>query len=1775
MHNRVTRGFFVRVMYLCALALTPSAAAQITSNWQQPGSGLWNDPASWSAGVPMAAGDQAVFGPAIPTADAFIFVSDPATTIGTLTYDNPYEIRLVALGLAFDGNGGAAMIDILNGGVVFDTGSFTLNTDLDLSVAPGTNATVGIGFTPAASLSGAGGLNVLGGGEVVFSGANSYDGATHIQNGTLRIFTNDSLGIGTGIDADGTFIHIGGTLEIAGDSTTLPNEKIVLDGGTLAGNDWFIDAPVQMDGGLITGADWTVTGPVTTSGGQISGSNWSVAGEITLDGILSANGTGRIDGAIHGGGGIDIGPSSIVRMYGTNSYSGHTSVTGSLTAGSDESLGSGTGTDADGTTIYAGGNLVLSNADLVNEKIDLIGGTISGFGSVGGPVHLDGGLITGRGTFNGPIEVGSGTMGGNILVNGPVVLNGPVEFDAGTELVNEGTVINGDISGAGDVLVTGVVGDSVHLYGDNTFAGRVTIDSGRLAVHHPNGLGAAANDVVVDGGVLELFSAESRPLELDSGSILLSDAIQPHTNPIVMTSGELSSGLDKKYVTHEGTVTFVGPGPKRISGDYGLYMNGEISGSGPLTLGGRLVLQSPNTYTGLTTISADRVDISAPNALGDTVNGTVVADGVLVIGVGNVAEAIRVEGGSVVLGTDTHSGEVTLAGGEITTSSFLGGVPRAITSPLIIDGAGTLTTNDEDLILDGGITGKGLVRFYDTNDTFILNGPYDYSGEMIFSDARDLEVNTPMTVSGKVWFDQGTVVANEDVVLAGGLRSIHGGRLVTAPGKTITIPVDELQIGNMGLDADLVGPTTLTLDSREGASLTRLSPSFDGDINVINGHLTVYDGAGLGSSVGATYVRSNENAAVLLAEGVTVTDDIYLNNSTGYAHTGALLVWRNDATVEGGIDLGDIGSYVGNREGNMSTTRLYLAGPISGGSLTKVGLGRTYITGNANTYTGDTILKENSLHLIDEGTLTTTSGIRIEGKYSEFIIDNTGTQNLSDRIADHIPFELAGGTLALSAKENTTATETIGHVAVHSGHTLVRAVQESYSESILTISSMSRNPGASIDFQSWPGHGREVRFVTPPTLDDGLLGGWATVTTNEGTNFASYANGAVLALSTGLPDINTAGPTDNVRLRDPAVLSDDRTINSLWMSDDVTELDLDGHTLTIDSGGVLVPDGVSIANGQITASADVGELILHGVVGLNADIVDPPDGSIGLTSAGGLYNRHGLTGHNTYTGPTVVNTNTLLRIYQSQSVPVNNDVKVMGGSYRIILPTEEVIDLGNVILDGDGYFGEVTSSALIDADSYEFRWGTATHDLVGDGIMTKTSPNTVTLNGNNDQFTGSIVIDEGILIAEEYGALGDGPVTVNPGGRLKIDWGDASVSTGPITLDGGELHMFIDPAEVVCDVTVLTDSAAAGTLNVNLIGDADLYISKSTVGDLALVGDNSAFTGNIIADGSELSFLETSAFIQGLIDVRNNSQLILHTSAIPVRARIEDSSLTIYQPYPRDLRYVLNGEFTFAGDSIVAQFDDSMLAGIVTLESGTVLRKRNQGTWTFDADVLVGENTRVVVHEGVLQFGGTLKSNAPEASIDLVSANAALITGSVYVEHGQSLTITVNGESEPLYIDTTDQIVSGSGILGNDLVLSGGASMMPGSSAGTFTVDGDYTQLLNAIMQIELGGTSPGTYDRLIVTGMLDAGGVFEVTLLDGFVPQPGDVFDVLDFGTLVPGSAFDQIVLPELTLGGDWDTSDLLVTGEVRVVPEPAGVFGLGLSLLLLRRRGQRPIAA
>ncbi len=103
-------------------------------------------------------------------------------------------------------------------------------------------------------------------------------------------------------------------------------------------------------------------------------------------------------------------------------------------------------------------------------------------------------------------------------------------------------------------------------------------------------------------------------------------------------------------------------------------------------------------------------------------------------------------------------------------------------------------------------------------------------------------------------------------------------------------------------------------------------------------------------------------------------------------------------------------------------------------------------------------------------------------------------------------------------------------------------------------------------------------------------------------------------------------------------------------------------------------------------------------------------------------------------------------------------------------------------------------------------------------------------------------------------------------------------------------------------------------------------------------------------------------------------------------------------------------------------------------------------------------------------------------------------------------------------VQATNVIVNSGGVLrGNggtilsDVTINGGL-LAPGSSPGIMTIDGDL-DMFSATIEIELGGTAPGYYDMLNISGNLfaDSGTIFSFLTVDGFTLTAGDSFDIFN----------------------------------------------------------------
>jgi hypothetical protein len=107
-----------------------------------------------------------------------------------------------------------------------------------------------------------------------------------------------------------------------------------------------------------------------------------------------------------------------------------------------------------------------------------------------------------------------------------------------------------------------------------------------------------------------------------------------------------------------------------------------------------------------------------------------------------------------------------------------------------------------------------------------------------------------------------------------------------------------------------------------------------------------------------------------------------------------------------------------------------------------------------------------------------------------------------------------------------------------------------------------------------------------------------------------------------------------------------------------------------------------------------------------------------------------------------------------------------------------------------------------------------------------------------------------------------------------------------------------------------------------------------------------------------------------------------------------------------------------------------------------------------------------------------------------------------------------------MYTVASGATLGGSGLNNASVNVSG--DMAPGNSAGTFTVGGNYTQLANAALEIEIGGTGSGQFDVLNATESAALAGDLNVTLVEDFTPAWGDSFMIFSTGSL--SGTFDTL---------------------------------------------------
>jgi len=243
-----------------------------------------------------------------------------------------------------------------------------------------------------------------------------------------------------------------------------------------------------------------------------------------------------------------------------------------------------------------------------------------------------------------------------------------------------------------------------------------------------------------------------------------------------------------------------------------------------------------------------------------------------------------------------------------------------------------------------------------------------------------------------------------------------------------------------------------------------------------------------------------------------------------------------------------------------------------------------------------------------------------------------------------------------------------------------------------------------------------------------------------------------------------------------------------------------------------------------------------------------------------------------------------------------------------------------------------------------------------------------------------------------------------------------------------------------------------------------------------------------------------------------------------------------------------------AGATFNAQADAEFIWD--TSQPGPAPAFNNAGTFTRSGDAsftdiqIAFNNTGSVnAQAGTLDLGSGLGGGTANSGQITVSPGATLHSG-LYTQSGG--TTSLNGgtlENGPFLIN--GGTLTGSGTINGNVTNAG--QVIPGGtgSAGTLTVNGNYTQTATGALDVELGGTTAGSqYDQLVVSGTAALGGTLDVATINGFQPAISNTFQVLTFASSSGNFSFyNGIVLGNrLILNPTLNPSNLTLTVQPAV---------------------------
>lgn len=519
--------------------------------------------------------------------------------------------------------------------------------------------------------------------------------------------------------------------------------------------------------------------------------------------------------------------------------------------------------------------------------------------------------------------------------------------------------------------------------------------------------------------------------------------------------------------------------------------------------------------------------------------------------------------------------------------------------------------------------------------------------------------------------------------------------------------------------------------------------------------------------------------------------------------------------------------------------------------------------------------------------------------------------------------------------------------------------------------------------------------------------------------------------------------------------------------------------IAINNGAMLRFNGSGMAfdvNRQVHLGTGGGTIDTNGN---DAAIAGRISGTSLTKSGGGIL---ALSGMNTFSSGTMIS---------GGALQVSSDANL--GAPPATLATNITLDGGTLRFGGIFDLSNTRGISIgpgggtIDTNGFGNDFGYSPTNGFRGGDLTKTGDGTfyasATTGGSNNLWTGRLILKQGTWKIQASDGL---PINPNL---------DGNYYEKQVTFNGGKL-------EVQVNNPTLQISAPKRGMYIQSGGE--IIVRQNTFrwsGTVSGASTNSTWTKS----GAGTLRLDTSTYANG--SYNGNIQVAEGTLALSGAAPL--GSLV-------SIDVATGATFNLMGSQTIG----SVAGGGSIVLGGNTL---TTGVNNFSTEL-----------NGLISGTGNLTKTG-SGSLALSRPVGNSYTGVTTITAGTLLAMNTTGSATGTGTVTVNAgaVLGGNGTSQGNVVNNG--TVAPGGSIGTLHLGGNYTQGVGGKLEIELASTA--NHDELAVASTASLAGTLAVSLIGGFMPQAGDVFELMSasgFG----GSKFTNSILPALAGGLGWNVN-------------------------------------